>query len=186
MTYNLGVIHAATALVLNPGQLIAAFPPTINIAPIVSVNLSSTTLQLAPGAAANVTAQFTYSLQDVDPALLPVYSGYITVQSTAPGDNGGLQIPFLGTAFNMTSLSIFDRSGGLPGFTGTAHNGTYFAADGTVFTMKNNDFPQIDFRLLFGTRILQMDALPGIDTTTGTKPFAGLNTFGYISLDAAS
>jgi hypothetical protein len=81
----------------------------------------------------------------------------------------------------MTTLPIYDRPNGFPAFSGTAHNGTVFTTDGTVFTMTNKDFPLINFRLTFGTRILQLDALPGIDTTTGTKPFAGLNTLGYTS-----
>jgi hypothetical protein len=181
--FTFGVIHAATAYVLDPSEtMISTFPPSINIAPVVNITLSTTTLLLAPSASANITAQFVFQLQDVDPVLLPIYSGYITVQSNASGDLGGLQIPFLGAAFNMTTLPIYDRVDGFPTFTGTAHNGTFFTADGTIFTMTNNDFPKIDFRLIFGTRVLQLDALPGTNTTTtGTQPFAGLNTLGYIS-----
>jgi len=181
--FTFGVVHAATAYVLDPSEtMISTFPPSINIAPVVNITLSTTTLLLSPGTSANITAQFVFQLQDVDPVLLPIYSGYITVQSNASGDLGGLQIPFLGAAFNMTTLPIYDRVDGFPSFTGTSHNGTFFTADGTVFTMTNNDFPQIDFRLIFGTRVLQLDALPGTNTTTsGTQPFAGLNTLGYIS-----
>jgi len=178
VTYNLGFIHAATTYVFNSSQQIAPFPPTIDTSPIVDINISATMFSLSPGASTNVTVQFTPQL--VNPILLPIYSGYITVASTASGDHGSLQIPFLGAAFNMTTLPIYDRNG-FPQFTSVALN-TTITSDGTVFSMSStkNDFPQINFRLLSGTRILRMDVLPGINTTTkGTTPFAGLNILAY-------
>lgn len=178
VTYNLGFIHAATTYVFNSSQQIAPFPPTIDTSPIVDINISATMFSLDPGASTNVTVQFIPQL--VNPILLPIYSGYITVESTASGDYGSLQIPFLGAAFNMTTLPIYDRND-FPQFTSVALNRA-ITSDGAVFSMSatRNDFPQINFRLLFGTRILRMDVLPEIDTTTTrTTPFAGLNILAY-------
>jgi Subtilase family/Fn3-like domain len=181
VTYNLGFIHAATTYVFNSSLQIAPFPPTVDTSPVVDIEISTTAFSLDPGTSTNITVQFTP--QQVNPLLLPIYSGYITVASTASGDNGSLHIPFLGAAFNSTALPIYDPNNS-PQFTGVTRD-TTITSDGTVFSMSSttNDFPQINFRLLFGTRILRMDVLPGIHTvTTGTTPFAGLNILAYFSV----
>lgn len=95
---------------------------------------------------------------------------------------GTLQIPFMGAAFNMTTLPDFDVQSGFPQFTGSAAslNGTVIVTNGSVFTMNalTNDFPTIINRLLFGSRVVRLDVLPPDDTTVGTTPVAGFNILG--------
>jgi hypothetical protein len=148
---------------------------------IVSVSITPTSLQLAAGASGKVTAVFSY-VSGFDAHLLPVYSGFITVQSSATSDMGTLQIPFMGAAFNMTALPSFDVQGGFPEFTGSSAslNGSVIGTNGSVFTMNpvTQDFPTIISRLLFGSRIVRLDVLPPDDSIAGTTQFAGFNILG--------
>jgi hypothetical protein len=159
----------------------APFPPPVDGSTIVSISITPSSLQLSPGDSGKVTAVFTY-VGGFDAHLLPVYSGFITVQSSAASDMGTLQIPFMGVAFNMTTLPAFDVQSGFPVFTSGAAslNGSVIATNGSVFTMNpvTNDFPTIVNRLLFGSRILRLDVLPPDDSLAGTTQFAGFNIIG--------
>lgn len=182
VTYNFGSILAGTATVesaTSDGP--APFPPPVDGSSLVSVSITPWSLQLSPGETGIVTAVFDLAT-GFDAHLLPVYSGFITVQSSAPGDMGTLQIPFMGVAFNMTTLPDFDVQSGFPQFTGGSalDNGTVIVANGAVFTMNvaTNDFPTIINRLLFGSRVVRLDVLPANDTTAGTRVVAGFNILG--------
>ena len=95
---------------------------------------------------------------------------------------GTLQIPFMGVAFNMTTLPAFDEQSGFPKFTSSAAalNGSVIATNGSVFTMNpvTIDFPTIVNRLLFGSRIVRLDVLPPDDSLAATTQFAGFNILG--------
>lgn len=63
------------------------------------------------GGSANVTVTFTAPSGDkLNTTLLPVYSGYISVNSTQDGDDEHLVIPYLGVAGSMRSVPILQAS----------------------------------------------------------------------------
>jgi hypothetical protein len=140
--------------------------------------LSPNILELAPGASGNFTAIF--SLNDgFDLSRVPVYSGYITVSSSAEADGGDLTIPFMGLAVDMTTLPLFnDTNQPFTTSLAQAPNGTIADDGSTVFTMQGNDLPAVDVGLTFPSRVVRLDVLPAdIDAQTNTT-FAGVKILG--------
>lgn len=133
---------------------------------------------LAPGASANFTATFSLN-NGFDSSRVPVYSGYITVSSSAEADGGGLTIPFMGVAVDMTTLPLFNDTG--QPFTtseATAPNDTIADDGSTVFTMQGEDQPAVNVGLTFPTRVMRVDVLPvNVDAQTDTT-FAGVKILG--------
>jgi hypothetical protein len=159
----LASINALTVFALNgtAASPIGAFDATPDDVSPVAVTLSPDVLELAPGVTQNVTAIF--SLQKFDSSRVPAYSGYIVVNSSAQGDGGALQIPFMGVAADMSKLPLFDTTGGFPTLSplATAPNGTIWTDDSAVFSLNKPDFPAINVAMFFPSRVLKLDVLPG-------------------------
>lgn len=182
VSYSFGSINAATVFgFTNNTDQISSFPPQLNNDTPISVAISPGTLQLQPGTSGNFTATFTLN-QNFDRSRLPIYSGWLVVNSSAPGDGGALQIPFMGVATSMSSLPLFNESGGMPSLTTLADSpDNLIAIDGTVFTLTNaSTTPCINWELIFGPRVFRVDVLPGEGNTAGTTEFVGLGIIGYV------
>lgn len=140
--------------------------------------MSPSVLTIAPGVSANFTA--TFALNDgFDSSRVPVYSGYISVSSSAEADGGVLTIPFMGVAVNMTSLPLFnDTSQPFTTSQANAPNDTIADDGSTIFTMQGEDIPAVNVALTFPSRVARLDILPvNLDTQTNTT-FAGLKILG--------
>ena len=132
---------------------------------------------LAPGASANFTATFSLN-NGFDSSRVPVYSGYITVSSSAEADGGGLTIPFMGVAVDMTTLPLFNDTSQPFTSEANAPNDTIADDGSTVFTMQGEDQPAVNVGLTFPTRVMRVDVLPvNVDAQTDTT-FAGVKILG--------
>jgi hypothetical protein len=182
VNYDFGVLNAATVYALeNVGGPVALFPLTVDDNSPVLLTLSPESLVLQPGATGNFTAVF--SLQDgFDPSLVPVYSGYITINSSAAADYGGLHVPFLGVATDVSTLPILNTTGGLPTLSPLgAPNETITESTTAIFSMNGTDFPAVNIALVFPSRVLRLDVLPSDPNEQTDLSFAGLNILGYSS-----
>src|SRR5271170_6487469 len=120
-SYSFDILIAPTTYgFTNTTGPITAFPPILVNSTPISVGFSPPTLEVQPGQSANVTVTFQLA-PNFDESGVPVYSGWLLVNSSAPEDGGALQIPFLGVATNMSSLPIFDTLQGFPSLTTAAN-----------------------------------------------------------------
>jgi Subtilase family/Fn3-like domain len=181
-SYSFDVLNAPTTYGFpNTTGPITAFPPRFQNDTPISVGFSPPTLEVQPGQSANVTITFTLA-PNFDETGVPVYSGWILVNSSVSEDGGVLQMPFLGVATNMSSLPILDTLQGFPSLTTAANSpNSSITTDGAVFTLTNlSTTPSINYEFVFGPRILRIDAVPGDGNSAATTEFAGLGILGYV------
>jgi hypothetical protein len=155
VTYSFGSVNAATAYALSSvGSDIAQFPPLLDPASPISVSLSASSVTVKPGITVNITATFSIN-ETFDQSLIPVYSGYIIVNSSAPSDYGNLNIPFMGVGANLSTQDVLDTTAGFPSAT---PSGTWFPS-----------------------RLFRLDLLPADPSAPVNSTFAGLGILGYVS-----
>ena len=191
VTYSFGSVNAATAYALSSvGSDIAQFPPLLDPASPISVSLSASSVTVKPGITVNITATFSIN-ETFDQSLIPVYSGYIIVNSSAPSDYGNLNIPFMGVGANLSTQDVLDTTAGFPSVTpsgtsatppGIAPNGSITSSTITSFDMSNaNDTPVFNYALRFPSRRVRLDLLPADPSAPVNSTFAGLGILGYVS-----
>jgi len=182
VTYNFESVNAATAYTLSSvGSDIAPFPPTLDPASPISISLSATNATVPAGQSFNLTVTFALN-ETFNQSLIPVYSGFIIVDSSAPNDYGNLNIPFMGVAANLSTQDVLDTSSGFPSVTplGIAPNGSISSSAIATFDMSNaNDTPVLNYALRFPSGRLRVDLLPADPSTPVNSTFAGLGILGY-------
>jgi hypothetical protein len=183
VTYSFNSINAATAYALpNATGDIAAFPPALDTATPVTVSLSPLSVTVEPGDSANLTAVFSLNDQ-FNQSLIPVYSGYIVVSSSAPSDGGSLNIPFMGVAANLSTLDLFDTTSIFPSVTPDSIDPQGAINDSTLttFSMVGGDTPVFNVALRFPTQNFRLDVVAADSSTPPNSTFAGLGILGYFS-----
>lgn len=182
MNYTFKYTNAATvyALSSNVTGIPSLFPPQLDDSQIFDISFSSSSLSL--DAHDSVSVEVGFTLRDgVDESLIPIYSGSIQIQSSAPGDGTVLQVPYMGVAANMTAQQLFDVAEGFPIFRSeNPLDDRDITSDGAIFTMNLTtlDIPAVIIRLLLPTRVLLVDILPPDPTDSNATVFAGLETIG--------
>ncbi|KAK8059697.1 subtilisin-like serine protease-like protein [Apiospora saccharicola] len=110
-TYVLGHMKTPTMYTLTPNiasSIKAGYPNPI-VDAWAELRFDADSIVVPAGGSANVTVTFTApSGGNVNATLLPVYSGYISVNSTL--DNKHLVVPYLGVAGSMRSVPILQAS----------------------------------------------------------------------------
>lgn len=175
-TYVLGHMETPTMYTLAPdaaSPIKAGFPnPTVDVWAKIRFNANS--VVVPAGGAANVTVTFTApSGGDLNATLLPVYSGYISVNSTRGDEH--LVIPYLGVAGSMRSVPILQASSSyLADYGSPAEAGRVYAlprpdpADLPVLNNPNKDpvhipdtgkTPNMLVQPVLGTRALHVDVV---------------------------
>ena len=147
----------------------------------VSISLSATNVTVAPGGSFNLSVTFSLN-ETFDQTLIPVYSGFIIVNSSAPKDYGNLNIPFMGVGANLSTQDVLDTTVGLPSVTpfGIAPNGSITSSAISTFDMSNsNDTPVLNYALRFPSRRVRVDLLPAAPFLPANSTFAGLGILGY-------
>lgn len=197
VTYELG---NSPAYSMNSLSVESNYPlsfPNPIIAATADLKFSKTSVTLPPKARANITVEPTFPGESgIMQGLLPVYSGYITIN----GSNGeNLAIPYLGVRGSMYYAAVMteeDSGYDLEDF-GRPWVGTQSSSrDNTTFTVPYPTvddapisptdearfrYPSVEFLLNFGTRILRADVIPMSANYTGpTTTVLGLKIAGSV------
>lgn len=198
VTYELG---NSPAYSMNSLSVESSYPltfPNPIIAATAELEFSKTSVTIPPKARANITVEPTFPGESgIMQGLLPVYSGYITIN----GSNGeNLAIPYLGVRGSMYSavvmttdddsgydLEVFDRPW-VATQSSSRDNATFTIPYPTVGDVPISPtdgtsvrYPSAEFLLNFGTRILRADVVPTSYNYTGpTTTVLGLKTVGSV------
>lgn len=172
------------------------FPNPI-IAATADLTFSKTSVTLPPNGRANITVEPTFAgAAGIMEGLLPVYSGYITIN----GSNGeNLAIPYLGVRGSMYSATVMttDETGydfenfDLPrasiqsSYRKHATFTVPYPTLGIVLPPPSGEespiYPSTEFLLNFGTRLLRADVMPLSSNYTGpTEEVLGLKIAGSV------
>ena len=171
VTYKLG---NSPALSMNTLSVASNYPqafPNAIVAASADLDFSNTSVRIPPKGRANITVEPTLAgAVGLMVGLLPVYSGYITIN----GSNGeDLAIPYLGVRGSMYSAEVMSTYEGMAGMYPEEESSSY--RDRTTFTVPYptldrlplepsaevfDMYPSAEFQLNFGTRILRADIIP--------------------------
>lgn len=173
------------------------FPNPITAA-TADLTFSNTSVTLPPNGRANITVEPTFAgAATIMEGLLPVYSGYITIN----GSNGeNLAIPYLGVLGSMYSAAVMTDESGyeIENFDHPRASIQSSDRENNTFTVPHPvlgdipglpsepgesypDYPSAEFVLNFGTRLLRADVIPLSSNYTGpTKTVLGLKIAGSV------
>jgi len=182
VTYSLSHIRAATAYTLNKGSISPPHFPNELVTNGASLSFSSNKITIPGGGEVVVVVAPTVST-DLDASRLPVYSGFITLNST----NGeSLSLPYLGLSGSLHSATVLDRDGTFLAqsddkFTGLLPipaNQTFILPKNTTLDETTN-YPIMISSLALGTPILRVDVVP-LDSNVNATEVLGVKTIGNI------
>lgn len=165
-TFKVSNVKADTIYSFDAGSFESAIDPFPEVAGTTNVAFFPSVIILPPGGTGIVGMYFT-APKGLDASRLPVYSGYIQVNS----GSGSQQIPYLGVAQKMISVPVLDSTSvgtdganNLPALT----NGNGDVQTGIeTYTLKDGDAPTLIYRLWTGTRVLFVDL---VQAKTTVKP----------------
>lgn len=190
VTYTIGHVAALTVYTLDAdgSDYPAYFPnPTVDGA-AAALSFSSTSVEIAAGATANITVS-PAAPAGLDASRLPVYSGYITVNAT--GGGAGLAVPYLGVVGSLHNATNLD-----PAYTYlisyTDENYDPVAA-GTTFAVppptlaaaeappSDVGYPTALYQLDLGAALVRVDVVPvGANYTGNTTTVLGTKIAGSV------
>ncbi len=177
-TYSISHTTAGTVLGMNKTSSFWNTFPVPTDPQAATVAISPAGLTLAPGQAATVTLTFTPP--SLDPALVPIYSGWISVTSKEDSELGSASIPYMGTGADMSKEAVFDLGTSVlayrtPALSDADGNPVY--NDSMIFTLSNQtgtlDSPGIVARLRLGTRRITIDLVKADVAFRPTLPIVG-------------
>ncbi|KIP04605.1 hypothetical protein PHLGIDRAFT_492880 [Phlebiopsis gigantea 11061_1 CR5-6] len=183
-SFKITHVPAGTALSLQSGTAFEADGPVPLSTDFATVKFSETSVTVHPGQTQEITAHITPPA-GVDPSVLPVFSGFIQVESATET----LHVTYLGVAASLKNAETVDTTDvffgvPLPVITDLAGN---FFTDPHNFTFEGNDVPQLLMRLDFGTPLLLVDLVDPkekIATTLNKRDtqssFSAIKTLGNI------
>ncbi|RYP63693.1 hypothetical protein DL771_009149 [Monosporascus sp. 5C6A] len=167
VTYELGHLEAVTMYTYNKGELYPASYPNPIADAYATLEFSESKVTIPAGGSKEITVIPTPP-SGLDEKLLPVYSGYITVNGTS-GES--LSIPYLGVVGSMYAApSVLD-----PDWVFVSNSSDYTrpkVVENTVFTIPyptdptgqpqiiNASYPASHIQLNFGTALLRCDLVP--------------------------
>lgn len=191
VTYTIGHVAALTVYTLDgSGNLQpAAFPnPTADATATLSFSLS--TIEIAAGTSANITVTPSPPV-GLDASLLPVYSGYITINGTN-GEN--FAVPYLGVAGSMynatnldpvnTYLMSYTDETGSPVSAGKTFTVPYPTLAAAEVPSPDVSYPSALYQTNLGSALVRVDVIPlsadydGNKTTVLGNEIAG-SVYGY-------
>ncbi|OTB00257.1 hypothetical protein M426DRAFT_324409 [Hypoxylon sp. CI-4A] len=188
VTYEIGHVEAVTMYTWKEGQAdgYPAYYPNPIANETATLEFSTTKITIPAGGSADVTVTPTPP-SGLDEARLPVYSGYITINSTS---GNALSIPYLGVVGSMFSApTMLDPDWTfLSNYTNTleraAGNQTFtipFPTNSTSDPDSSIGYPTAVIQLQFGTPLLRCDVVP-LDNTTdiATTDVLGVEVLGSV------
>ncbi|KAG7098097.1 hypothetical protein E1B28_000071 [Marasmius oreades] len=155
-TYKLSHEPAGTVATVTEGTNFTAVGPLPLSNDYADLTLSETTFTLQPGERKTITATFAPLKEDSN--TLPVYSGFIRIES---GDDGEppLHVSYLGAGGSLKDRQVIDNTDVVFGVTlPVILNATGDPQEvPTNYTFQDGDFPSLLARLNFGTPLLIID-----------------------------
>ncbi|GJE92713.1 subtilisin-like protease [Phanerochaete sordida] len=153
-SFKISHVPAGTALSLQTGTSFFNDGPVPLSTNFASIKFSETSLTVHPGQTQQITAHIT-APTGVDPSLLPVFSGFIQVESATET----FHVTYLGVASALKDAQVVDDTDAffgvnLPVLTDPAGD---FLTNATNFTFVGEDVPSLLMRLAFGTAQLRAD-----------------------------
>jgi hypothetical protein len=184
VTYALSNVVAATAYTLDPDSIFPSiFPNELVSTAGASLAFSSDKITIPAGSSALVTVTPTPPA-GLDAERLPVYSGYITLNSTA-GES--LSLPYLGVVGSLHDATVLDVNGtylsqSLDEDFNPVPANTSFVLPATNATVTNStNYPLIVIDLALGGSLVRADVIPHSATNSSglaTKEVLGVETLG--------
>jgi Fn3-like domain/Subtilase family len=172
--YTLSHAPAGTLSTIDTStNLWNAYPVPISNAPA-KVTFSTKSVTISPGQSKSFTVTFS-APSGLDPNTVPVYSGYIKLDSDSSPMRGSLSIPYLGVAddtYNQKILDTTDYVAGVPLPALVDASGNVVTDDQQTFTLAGSDVPSLAFRLRWGTAI---EAIDLVFANTTFKPTVPIN-----------
>ncbi|KAF9264167.1 subtilisin-like protease [Marasmius fiardii PR-910] len=164
--YTLTHVPAGTALTMKPDSIFPALGPVPLSPASATVFLKSTSIEVNPGQAQNVTLQVSLPTNP-DASRFPLYSGFIQITSGRGSDVEVTHVTYLGLGASLKDKRVLDNTdtiGGLQVPTvidpfDAPQNGT---RNYTFQAMKDgpSDYPRVQLRMAFGTPVLRLDLVP--------------------------
>lgn len=178
VTYTIGHVAALTVYTLDAdGDDYPAYFPNPTSDAAATLSFSTTSLEVAAGATANVTVSPT-APGGLDVARLPVYSGYITVNATA---GASFAVPYLGVAGSLHDATNLDpvytylTSYSDATYSPAAANATFTVPPPTLAAAEapasDVAYPTALYQLDLGAALVRVDVVPlssGVGNTTTT------------------
>lgn len=166
VTYSLSNVGAATAYTFVNGSGNPAIFPNPLVSTSAELAFTRSEITLRPGARTNVEVTLTPPA-GLAASRLPVYGGYIVLNSTSGDD---LSIPYQGVGGSMRAQQVLDtetaylsRSSGAPLYPPVAANTTFTLpspATNTTAAQNATDYPVIVANLFLGTALFRADVVP--------------------------
>lgn len=186
VTYELGHVAAITMYTFEKGEIYPAYYPNPTADASATLEFSDSKVTVPAGGSVDVTVMPTPP-SGLDETLLPVYSGYITINGTN-GDS--LSIPYLGVAGSMYSApKMLDPDWTFLGNSSNPlnpapENITFvvpFPANPTDIPSTRTGSPVAVIQLNVGTRLLRCDVVP-LDNSGNvtTTEVLGVQTVGSV------
>lgn len=187
MVYDLGHVPAASMNTFKPGQEQAVDYPNPVAEGHAVVSFNTPRLAVAAGESVEVQVDIAQPAT-LDPALLPVYSGYITVNGTSQGSTAteSLSIPYMGVVGSMHSTPMFDSSF-FSMFNFTQYPEPIAQADPAFYLPYPVDFstpvgrgvgwPYVQLRLHMGTRALHVELMRVASGSAPAESLGSIRTF---------
>lgn len=183
-TYELGYINAATTYAFATGSVdVTKFPNELTT---IGASLTfggyggygSNSVTVGPGEEVTVEVDVTQP-PGLDATRLPVYSGYITLNSTTES----LSLPFLGVAGNMYDATVL--AGGKVSASDDEDqtpisNGTVFTLPKSGMNSTSTRYPAIIPNLVLGTRSLLMEVVPVQSAGTRRRRSSPVTSIGQV------
>ncbi|PBK73462.1 pyrolysin [Armillaria solidipes] len=164
-SYQLSHVPAGTAITIRPGTFFPALGPVPLTSDQAKVWLSQTKFTLRPGQKKTIVASFT-APSGLDSSLLPVYSGFIQISSGSETTH----VSYMGLAASLKDQQVVDNTDFLFDVPLPLILDTYgHVQTGPInYTFANsNDYPNLLFRLAFGTPLLRIDL---VESTIDFEP----------------
>lgn len=186
VSYTIGHAAALTVYTFDEdGDDYPAFFPNPTADAVATLAFSETTVELAAGSTAEITVSPTPPA-GLDETLLPVYSGYITINGTS-GES--LTIPYLGVVGSMYDQVVIDpvydfltnySSDGSP----VAANTTFVVPYPTLAEAESPSadigYPAVLVQLDVGTAVIRVDVVPLDSSYTNTTEVLGSEIAGSV------
>ncbi|KDN39957.1 hypothetical protein K437DRAFT_193963 [Tilletiaria anomala UBC 951] len=178
-TYEVSHLPAATLNTMDPSTGFFELFPVPVVKNAAHIEFSTTKFSLSPGSSKMFSATFKPP-KGLNKNDIPIYSGYIQINSTSSPEYGTVQVPYMGVYEDMYTEAVLDTSSeeiGEPLPVLADAEGNIIHDDAHIFTFTNDssgklDAPALYWRMRLGSALESVDL---ISADTKFKPTVPIN-----------